>query len=129
MLSSGCDFRRCVPYEQVEDEPVLVYTDADGSGGLGMTAFDTRSGETFQFSVPSGVRGEVEDRLFNSGGQDLRDDSKGYNKGGPADRNERIQLYETEAVAVALLSLFERIKGRCVTLWVDNESLQGSLCS
>ena len=39
-----------------------------------MTAFDTRTGETFQFAVPSEVRGEVEDRLFNSGGQDLREE-------------------------------------------------------
>ena len=95
-----------------------------------MTAFDTRTGETFQFAVPSAVRGEVEDRLFNSGGQDLREEKKGHKKkGGPEDRNERIQLYETEAVAVALLTLEERIKDRCVVLFVDNESLQGALCS
>ena len=62
-----------------------------------MTAYDCRTGETYQFACESAIKGEVEERLFDKGGSDLGEkDAVPEKMGGPQDRNSRIQLYETE---------------------------------
>ncbi len=87
--------------------PVVVYTDAEGSGGVGFVIIDCASDWR---GCGSATVGDAWARTLLS-------------------RRTQIVPFEVAAVLVALLSCTERVQGRRLVVWVDNSAARAVLKS
>jgi hypothetical protein len=87
-------YKRCIEYEEKENNPIILYTDAEGgTPWLGATFYDPVTGEHEQFSTPSLLRG-VAQKVIEYG-QLCEDEDAGLETDSREILNY-IQLYETE---------------------------------